>query len=319
MSEENNGTATPEVAAPEVTPESSEVELQDEVLDEGLEASGEVAPEQTKQEEKKQQEIKKALKSFELKVNGKSKKVDLDLDNEDEVKKYLQKALAADEKFQEASTYKKQAETLVEMLQKNPLAILKNPALGLDIRKLAEQVLLEDLEEQQLSPEQKKLKEYEQKLKDYEDEKKRIEDERKQQQLSEAMRRNQEELENSMVKALETSDFPPEPYFIRRVADAMASAIEAGWEDVTVEKIMPYVESRMRNDFGSLINKHRDPVKFEKLVGKDVLNEYRKATVAKVKKAPVTAKQATDSTVKPETEQKPAGPKKIRIEDIGGW
>ena len=52
---------------------------------------------------------------------------------------------------------------------------------------------------------------------------------------------------------------------------------------------------------------------------KDVLNEYRKASVAKVKKAPVTAKQATDSTVKPETEQKPAGPKKIRIEDIGGW
>lgn len=307
MSEENTGTPAPE--AVETAPEVEAIEGQE------LEASGEETQETPAQEAKKQEEIKKALKSYELKVNGKSKKIDLDMDNDEEVKKYLQKAMAADEKFQEASSYKKQAEQLVEMLQNDPLSVLRNPALGLDIRKLAEQVLLQDLEEQQKSPEQKKLEEYERKLKEYEDNKKKEEDARRAQQLEEATRRNQTEIENSMIQALEKSDLPAEPFFIRRVADAMASAIEAGWEDVTVEDIMPYVEGRMKSDFGSLIGKHREPAKLEKLLGKDVLNEYRKHSVAKVKKTPTSA---TPSTTKA-PEAAPAGPKKIRIEDMGGW
>lgn len=309
MSEENTGTAAPEAveAAPEVDTEATEGQE--------LEASSD-QPEQTPEEVKKQEaEIKKVLKSYEVKVNGKSKKIDIDLDNDEEMKKYIQKAMASDEKFQEASQYKRQAEQLVERLQNDPLSILRNPALGLDIRKLAEQVLLQDLEEQQKSPEQKKLEEYERKLKEYEDNKKKDEDTRRAQQLEEATKRNQTEIENSMIQALEKSDLPAEPFFIRRVADAMASAIENGWEDVTVEDIMPYVEGRMKNDFGSLISKHKDPVKLEKLLGKDVLNEYRKHSVAKVKKTPTAATPST-SKVAPVT---PAGPKKIRIEDIGGW
>ncbi len=307
MSEENTGTAAPE--AVEAAPEVEVTEGQE------LEASGE-QPEQTPEETKKQEaEIKKVLKSYDLKVNGKSKKIELDMDNDEEVKKYLQKAMASDEKFQEASQYKRQAEQLVEMLQNDPLSILRNPALGLDIRKLAEQVLLQDLEEQQKSPEQKKLEEYERKLKEYEDNKKKDEDTRRAQQLEEATKRNQTEIENSMIQALEKSDLPAEPFFIRRVADAMASAIEAGWEDVTVEDIMPYVEGRMKSDFGSLIGKHREPAKLEKLLGKDVLNEYRKHSVAKVKKTPTSTTPSTSKT----PEAAPAGPKKIRIEDIGGW
>lgn len=309
MSEENTSTPAPEAVevAPEVETEVAEGQE--------LEASND-QPEQTPEEVKKQEaEIKKVLKSYEVKVNGKSKKIDIDLDNDEEMKKYIQKAMASDEKFQEASQYKRQAEQLVERLQNDPLSILRNPALGLDIRKLAEQVLLQDLEEQQKSPEQKKLEEYERKLKEYEDNKKKDEDSRRAQQLEEATKRNQNEIQDSMVKALEASDFPAEPYFVRRIADAMASAIESGWEDVTVEQAVALAEKRMRDDFGSLISKHKDPAKLEKLLGKDVLNEYRKHSVAKVKKTPTAATPST-SKVAPAT---PAGPKKIRIEDIGGW
>jgi hypothetical protein len=305
MSEEQ-GNATPEVV--ETAPVAD-------VAEENT-VEGQPEAEVTPQEAKKQEaEIKKALKSYEVKVNGKSKTIDLDMDNDEEVKKYIQKAMASDERFQEASNYKKQAEQLVDMLQKDPLSILRNPALGLDIRKLAEQVLLQDLEEQQKSPEQKKLEDYERRLKEYEDNKKKDEDERRAQQIEAATARNQQEIENSMMQALEKSDFPAEPFFIRRVADAMASAIENGWEDVTVEDIMPYVEGRMKSDFGSLIGKHKEPAKLEKLLGKDVLNEYRKHSVAKVKAAPSTAAK---STVKPE-EPKEVKPRRIRIDDIGGW
>jgi hypothetical protein len=322
MSEENNGSAAPIEAAPapEISQdalESTETDNLDDVSDEaGASAGG--SPSDNKEVKKQEAEIKKALKSFELKVNGKSRKVDIDMDNDDEVKKYLQKALASDEKFQEASTYKKQAEQLVEMLQKNPLSILKNPALGLDIRKLAEQVLLEDLEEQQKSPEQKKMEEYEKKLKAYEDEKTRIEEERKKMQLEDATKRQYEEVETSMISALEKADLPAEPFFVRRVADIWASAVESGWEDARLEDIMPYVENRLRNDFQSVIKKNADPDKLEKLIGKDVLDGYRKSKVSKMKKTPTTAGQMAQSTAK--VDSKPANaPKKVRIEDIGGW
>lgn len=308
MSEDNNiGTAAPETnTAPVETAPDADVTEED-------------APAETPAVEAKKEEIKKQLKSFELKVNGKSKKVDIDMDDEEQVKSYLQRALASDEKFQEAATYRKQSEQLVEMLQKDPLSILRNPALGLDIRKLAEQVLLQDLEEQQKSPEQRKIEEYEKKLKDYEGRMEKEEKDRKQAQLSEAQKRHETEIEDSMVKALQSNDIPAEPFFIRRLADVWTSAIESGWEDATIEDIMPYVKHRMDNDFKSLLDKHRDPEKLEKLLGKDILNNYRKSSVAKVKAVPKSLTSLATETAKP-TEKKDVAPvKKLKITDIAGW
>ena len=305
--------ATPEASQPETDVEETEVE-------EGSEETATTAPAEDKSKDQKKQEaeVKKALRSYELKVNGKSKKIDIDLDNDDEVRKYLQKAMASDEKFQEASTYKKQAEQLVEQLQKDPLSILRNPALGLDIRKLAEQVLLQDLEDQQKSPEQKELEEARRKLKDYEEMKSKSEETRKRVQLEEATKRNYEEVENSMIQALEKADIPAEPFFVRRIADIWAAAVENGWETATLEDIMPYASEKLMGDFKAIIGKHKDPKKLEKLLGKDVLDDYRKSQVSKVKKTPMTAQQASQSTAKvePKTDNKP---KRIRIDDIGGW
>src|ERR1700679_161957 len=52
-------------------------------------------------------EAKKAeanRKKYDLKVNGKSRSVELDISDDKAVTDYLQKALASDEKFQEAAT-----------------------------------------------------------------------------------------------------------------------------------------------------------------------------------------------------------------------
>ena len=71
---------------------------------------------------KEQKEAKReARRRYDLSVNGKNRAIEVDVDNEEEMKRYLQKALAADEKFQEAAMTRKQAEQLVEMLRTNPL------------------------------------------------------------------------------------------------------------------------------------------------------------------------------------------------------
>lgn len=317
MSEENNnGTVAPTQAAPEASQPETDVEETE--LEEGTEETTEQVAAEAKDQKKQEAEVKKALRSYELKVNGKSKKIDIDLDNDDEVRKYLQKAMASDEKFQEASTYKKQAEQLVEQLQKDPLSILRNPALGLDIRKLAEQVLLQDLEDQQKSPEQKELEDARRRLKEYEDMKSKSEEDRKKMQLEDATKRNYEEVENSMIQALEKADLPAEPFFVRRIADIWAAAVENGWETATLEDIMPYASEKLMGDFKSILGKHKDPDKLEKLLGKDVLDGYRRSKVSKVKKTPMTGQQSSQSTVKVEPKAATAA-KRVRIDDIGGW
>jgi hypothetical protein len=205
------------------------------------------------------------------------------------------------------------------MLQEDPLKVLRNPALGHDVRKLAEQILLQDLEEESKTPEQKKIEEYERKLKAYEESEKTKEEETRKARLEEATRRNYEEIQTKMITALEASSFPAEPYFVRRVSDIWSAAIEGGWEDCTIEDIMPYVESKLHNDFKGLLDKHSDPEKLEKLLGKDRLDKYRKHKISKVKKVPTSANAATNSVAKAVVPEVKPVAKKVKIEDIGGW
>lgn len=311
MSEENSGASASANTADMAQAATSE--LTD--TGEGLQSTDPAKPTEAVPAEVKKQEaeIKKMMKSYELQVNGKSKKIEVDTNNDDEVKKYIQKALAADEKFQEAATYRKQAEQLVELLQTDPLKVLRNPALGLDIRKMAEQILINDLEEQQKTPEQKELEEARQKLKDFEEDKKRSEDERKQAIFQQKLTEQQQITENSIITAIDNSSLPASPYAVRRVADIMVSAVENGWEDVTIEKIMPYAEEIIMGELQQIFTKHNTPEKLEKIVGKEHLNNYRKSVIAKVKATPKTASQLGESTAKDVKDPQAPAPKRIKV------
>lgn len=270
---------------------------------------------QTTEQKQEVAEIKKALKAFEIKVNGKSKTVEVDPSNDEELKKYIQKAMASDEKFQEAATYRKQAEQLVELLQSNPMAILKNPALGLDIKKLAQDILLKELEEEEKTPEQKELETAREKLRKYEEEKKTAEERHKQEMLQKLVQEQQQVTENSIIEALNKSDLPESPYVVRRIADIMVSAVENGWEDVQIQDIMPYAEEVIMEELKKVFTKHNTPEKLERIVGKETLNGYRKSRIEKLKSAPKTANQLTEDSAKTDKDGKKPEPKRLKIGD----
>lgn len=93
-------------------------------------AEAELADAETKAEkaaaEKKVASVKK---KYEFKSNNKMRSVEFDINDDEEVKKYLSKAFAADEKFEEAAMTRKQAEQLIDMLRTDPLSILRHPDL----------------------------------------------------------------------------------------------------------------------------------------------------------------------------------------------
>lgn len=303
----------PASAAPEASPASGEIS------NESLDLSPEEA--QAEAEASSKEEIKALKKKYSLKVNNKEKDIELDLNDDAEVSRYLQKAMAADEKFQEASSLRKQVEQLIGELKKNPLAILRHPELGIDVKMLAQQVLNEELEEMELSPEQKKIKELEAALKGKEEREKALEEERSAAERAKFEEQAMSELDEQITGALSKSSLPKSQYVVRRIADTMLAAMEMGHKEVTPEQIMPFVEEQILGEIQRLFESAPEDT-FDKVmegvIGKKHLDKYRKSKVSKSRaKVPVdTASQVKDTgnAAKPKQENKDAKP--VRFKDL---
>ena len=295
MSDTAGAAAAPSSAAPESTAPVTEAPSSEASEDiDALEASLEEGGEEQSKEEKKVEEAKKELrKKYNLKVNNKVRELELDLENDAEVQKYLQKALAADEKFQEAANMKKGFAELINQLKTNPLAILAHPEIGVDLKRLAEQVLTQEIEDMQKTPEQKKLEDMEKKLKAYEEEKVRLEEEKRQAEMSKLEEQTYQELDEQISEALAGTELPKSPYVVKRIADAMITAMDMGYNDVQVKDIIPFVEQQITSEIQQLFESAPETTSeklMEKFVGKKNLDKYRKSRISKVKaKAPQTA------------------------------
>lgn len=301
------------VAAPEAAPAEEIVDTGEDLPQELQEQPGDSKAEKEAKRE--------ARRKYELTVNGKKKEVELDFDNDEDVKRYLQKAMAADEKFQEAAMTRKQAEMLVEALRTNPLGVLRHPELGLDIKELATKILNDELDEQLKTPEQKKLEELERKLAEKEAREKELEQKTREAEMQRIQAETYKQLDDDITAALQNSNLPKSPYVLKRIADTMIEATELGHLDVRVQDIMPYVEQQILEEMHQMFDAKPADV-FEKLVGKKNLDAYRKTKVSKIKAKPVEVQQVKDTggkeAAKAETEKKPQ-PKQTFKQMFGKW
>jgi hypothetical protein len=236
-------------------------------------------------------------RKFDLKVNGKSKSLELDLNDEKSVKQYLEKAMAADEKFQESSSIKKQMEWLVNELRNNPIGVLKHESLGLNPKQIAELILNEEIEKLNKSPEQLKIEEMENKLKAYEEEKKKLEEQSREQEIQKLQLEAAQNLDEQMTAALASTKLPKSPYTVKRIADAMIEAVNMGYTDVTPEQVIGFVEEQITSEIQKLFEESPDEV-LEKLAGKGRLDNYRKQRLAKAKATPPVLNKIQDVAAK---------------------
>ncbi len=274
---------------------SADAAVPEEVVESAEELEGE-QPEAPAEEKKPEPPPTK--RKIAAKVNNKVREVEVDLSNEQEIQRYIQRALAADEKFEEAAAMRKAVGELMQELKTNPKAILAHESIGLNLREFAQQILEQELEEMEKSPEQKKLEEMERKLKAYEEEKVKLAREKEE---AERARRNEEalmELDQQISDALSKSELPKSPYIVKRIADTMSTAVELGYLDVTVEQIMPFVEQQVSGELSRLFEEAPEATAtklMERLVGKKSLDRYRSQKVAKVRKPAESAGKVTDT------------------------
>lgn len=188
--------------------------------------------EQTETNEDKSAEKAAAAAYKKLKIKG--REIDVD---ETKYHEYAQKGAAATETWQEAAKMKKDADAFMQRLKENPKAVLADKNLGIDFRKVAEEYLWEQLQDEQMSPQEKAQRDKERRLEILEAEKaKRDEHESEQQRMAEHQHYIQE-FDQKISKALATSGLPKTSGTVRRVAEYMKLDIDAGIDRDPIEYI----------------------------------------------------------------------------------
>lgn len=238
---------------------------------------------------KEQAQAKKMLKSLKIKFNGQEYNEVLpfeipdDQASRDYMSKQLQMSRLAQSKSQEYSTLEKEVQSFVEELRKNPRKALSDPAFGIDVKKLAAEIIEEEIANSEKSPEQLKTEKLEAELKAMKEAQEQDKEERKAREFERLQEQEFTRYEDLMVKALDGSKLPKSPYVVKKIADYMLLGLQAG-HDVTPQDVLPLVEQEMHSDLKEMFAAMPEDV-IEALVGKDVITRIRKKNIAKAKGA----------------------------------
>ncbi len=294
MSEENNNVnEAPVEQAPVDSQVEGEEASQDEVAEEAeladLEAQAAAAP--SKAEKKA---IEKQLKKFKLKIDGKDEDFEIDLNNEEELKKHLQMSKASAKRMSESAELRKSAEQFIEMLRTNPRKVLADPNIGVDMKKMVQEYLDEEIERSSKSPEQLEKEKLQAELETLREKYKKDEEDRKSNEFKRLQAEQEEKIQTNIEAALNSGNLPKSPYTVKKMAEMMMLALENNI-DLEPKDLVPLLKKQMNSDIKDLFSASSDDV-LEELVGKDNISRLRKRTIAKVKQSQVAQ---TASSVKP--------------------
>lgn len=300
--------------------EASE-EVSQEAEGQELEASAEETKE-TKAEQKKQEAaVKKAIKKLKLKVDGKEfdEELPFELPEDPKAIEYMQRQLQLAKMGQSRSKYasdlEKQVAEFFSDLKKNPRAILSNPDVGVDLKKLAREIIEEDIANSQKSPEQLEKEKLESELKALKEQQAKEKKEFEEREFQRLQEQAYEQYDMQINKALETSGLPKSPYVIKKMAEYMLIGLQKG-KDVSADDVVPLVREEIQNDIKELFSAAPDEL-VEQMLGKEKLTSLRKKSIAKAKGTPPTpVSKAAKDVGKSSKDEAPKEDKKMSYREF---
>ncbi len=253
-------------------------------------------------EEEKVEAVEEAIKDLKrkirLKVDGEEFDEEIDLNDEDYLRKQLQLAKVSQKRMNEYASLEKEVRQFIDALKSDPKSVLSDPTLGLDLKKLAQSVIEEEIENSKKSPEQIEKEKLEAKLRALEDERKQEKEEQQRKEFERLEQQAAERYDVMMTKALEESNLPKTPYIVKKIADYMYLGIQEGI-DVTPSDVIPLVTEEVQNDIKQMFSVMPEDT-VEQLIGNEVLGKLRKRRLAKAKPAPKSLKtEDTGASDKP--------------------
>lgn len=314
MSEEVTNAPEAEVSEVAGVDQINEAEMQtEEVVEEAAPETQEElkeAVEEAIEDGASEEEVKDMIREFELKVNGKVKKVSVDLSNEDDLKKRFQMAEAGKLAMQEKAEFEKLVNEELLGAQKDPWSFLKN--LGLDPDDLVEQRMAARIEEMKKSPEQIEREKIQQELEDARARLKQIEEEKSTAKMQQMEQKAAFDLDREITEALaEDKELPKSQKTVKRIADAMLWAMDNGYPNVAVADVIPSVKAEIQNELNEFMSAMPEDL-MEKWIGKKNIERLRQKRLSKMKKV---ATPAAKQVAKPKLEEEKAPVKKMSSKD----
>lgn len=290
----------------------SEAPVAEEARVEGQEEGGE-----EESQELSPAEVKK-IKKLKLKFNGKEIEEELPFEIEeahaDWLVKQRQKAMLADHKASEYSQLEKEIGAFIQELRQNPKKALSNPAIGLDIKQFAAQILQEEIEQAQKSPEQIERERLQAELEEIKAEREREKAEAEARELQRLEERELERYDQLLSSAIESSDLPKSPYVVKKMTEYMILAVENGI-DIEPKDVVQIVRNDIHKDIQDMFQVMPAEV-IEQIIGKQNLDKLRKKRVAAAK-PPVPVKSSIQDTAKSKEEPKKEE-KKVTMREFFG-
>lgn len=258
-----------------------------------------------------EKEVKNLIKEYQIKVNGKTKTVRADLGDDNFIKNQLQMAEAARISMQESANLKKLYEKEVGRLKSNPWEVLKE--LGMDPDELAELRIQSRIEEMKKSPEQLANEKIQKELQEAREKYDKLNAEREEERFQKLKQQAAVQIESEIEAALDAhKTLPKSRHIVKRIADSLLWAMDQGYEDATVEDVLPMVENEWREEMNRLMDDSSEDV-LEQLIGQRNLERMRNKRLAGMTQQPKSAAsikptsqsvQKQDTTPKEKTSQR---------------
>ncbi len=270
-------------------------------------------------------QAQKMLKSLKIKFNGQEFNEDLPFEIPDtpEATKYMQNKLQMDRlarvKSQESANQQKMMTEFMEALKKDPRKVLSDPSIGVDLKRIAAELIEEEIENSRKSPEQLEREKLEAELKAMKSEREKEKEEFNKRELDRLQQQEFERYDSLMTKAIEKSDLPKSPYIIKKMADYMLMGLQSGI-DVSPEDVLPLVRDEMQNDLREMFAVMPEDV-IESIVGKETINRIRKKNLQRAKSAG-SAQQVSQAKPRDTGNTSPkqeVAAKKVKTRDFFGF
>lgn len=313
MEENNTQAAAPVEAAATPVPEASEVSDVVEGQEEGSEqeASSDESVATDKKETKQEKEIKKNIKKLMLKIDGEDVEEEIDLDDEENLKKHLQMSKVSQKRMQQSAELRKQIEQFVKMAQKSPELALKD--LGIDAEEFAYNLLQRKVEESKKSPEVLEKEKLQKELEELRAEQKAREEAQKNADMERIQAETERKLEDGITSALKDSGLPKSAMTVKKMAEWMYVALQNNI-DLEPKDVIPLIRKEMKEDLKEFFSISGDDM-VEEILGKDRINNMRKKQVAALKERKVVNTLNIKPTGESKKDDKASTEKKVSIDE----
>lgn len=233
---------------------------------------------------------RKLSKQMKLKIDGEEfiENLPFEYDENDKtqveyLKRQLQMAKVANKRMNEASTTRKQAEQFIQLLQQDPMKVLSNEKImgQKKFREIAEQFILQQIEEESMSPEERKHKDMEQRLRQYEEQEKQIKAKEEADQAQKLEEHYAQQFQKVIIEGLNESGLPKNPFTVKRMAELMQKNLQHGLE-LEPKHLAQLVKEDYQRELASIIG-GANADQLLSLFGEETANKIRKHDLEKLK------------------------------------